>query len=91
MPSSKTSPSVPKENFHEVAFADLEADPASTVRSIYENLSLPGTDQALEKIQAYTATLKNYQKNKFPPLTPEEKTILRKAWSHHYTRCGYEI
>ena len=84
-------PLIPGENFHEIAFTDLEADPISTIRSIYENLSIPNPAQALEKIGSYTATLENYQKNKFPPLTPEEKNTLRTAWSHHYTRWGYEI
>ncbi|WP_411826467.1 sulfotransferase family protein [Luteolibacter sp. AS25] len=84
-------PLIPKKNFHEIAFTDLEADPTSTIRNIYQALNIPGTDQALEKIQTYNATLKNYRKNEFPPLTAGEKLTLQNAWSHHYSRWGYEI
>ncbi len=84
-------PLIPSGNFHEVSFRQVEEDPAGTISEIYQQLSLPGIDQALPKVRSYAATLKDYEKNRLPPLDETTKQLLRDAWSGIYRRWGYEI
>ncbi len=82
---------IPTGNFHEVSFDQVESDPLGSVAEIYQKLSLPGIDKARPKIASYVSTLEGYQKNRHTPLDEATRTRLRAAWSHIYTRWGYEI
>jgi hypothetical protein len=59
------------DRFHELAFEELEQDPVSELRRLYEALSLPafaGVEPALRK---YLDSLSGYRKNQFPELVPD--------------------
>ena len=83
--------SIPRGNFHEVSFAELERDPIGTVAGIYKALSLDGAAQALPKIKAYADTLDGYEKNRFEPLDAAAKQRIRDEWSPFYEPLGYRV
>lgn len=49
----------------DLAYEDLERDGVGTIARIYESLRLPGFDGAKPKFQAYLASVKTFEKNKF--------------------------
>ncbi|MEO0400401.1 MAG: sulfotransferase [Pseudomonadota bacterium] len=49
----------------ELRYDDLDADPMGAVAQIYEGLDLAGFDAAAPNFQAYLASVKSFQKNKF--------------------------
>jgi hypothetical protein len=82
---------IPRGNFHEVSFAELERDPVGVVAGIYQALSLEGAAEALPKIKAYADTLEGYEKNRFEPLNAATKQRVRDEWSSFYEPLGYRV
>jgi hypothetical protein len=82
---------IPRGNFHEVSFAELERDPVGVVAGIYQALSLEGAAEALPKIKAYADTLEGYEKNRFEPLDEAAKQRVRDEWSAFYEPLGYRV
>ena len=82
---------IPRGNFHEVGFAELERDPLGTVSGIYEALSIGGAELALPKIKAYADTLKDYEKNRFSPLDDASRQRIRDEWREFYEPMGYRV
>lgn len=82
---------IPRGNFHEVGYEELERDPIGTVKGIYEALSIDGADRALPKIQAYADTLKGYEKNRFTPVDEADRQRIREEWREFYEAFGYHV
>ncbi len=80
-----------KENeFAEVKYEDLEADPVEELKRIYKELNLEFSNQFETSIIQFMEEKKNYKKNVFN-LTMEEKNIIEKKLSHYFKAYNYEI
>lgn len=55
----------PADRYIELRYADLDASPLQAVEEIYSALSLPGFEAARPKFEAYLASVKSFEKNKF--------------------------
>ena len=82
-------PLIPKENYYEVRYEDLERKPMELVESIYKTLEIPGFDQAKGPIQAYIESQKEYQKNKFE-FSGKSIEMVQKHWRFALDKWGYE-
>ena len=81
---------IPKENFVEVRFEDLEKDPMAEMRKVYNAIDLSGFEAAAPNIQAYLNSLGTYKKNKYNL----DKTTIQKIeshWKFTIDRWGYEV
>jgi len=82
---------IPEGRFHEVAFADLDADPLRAMAVLYEKLGLPGFDRFEPKLRRYVESLKSYQKNRYDGLTPEMRERIADAWRRSFEVWGYPV
>lgn len=57
--------SMPPDRYVELSYADLDARPIEAVEAVYQALALPGFDAARPKFEAYLASVKSFEKNKF--------------------------
>lgn len=80
---------IPKGNFCEVSFEELERDPVSEVAKIYENLDLNNFEHFLPKLSNYLLTITGYQKNSFPELDEETKQLVFGRWKRNFENWGY--
>ncbi|MCL2624586.1 MAG: sulfotransferase [Planctomycetaceae bacterium] len=74
--------------FAEVAFKELTSDPVATLENIYEQLQLPGFEQAKPAMTEFAASQKSYQKNKFQT-DPAVEAIVAERWAWYIDRYGY--
>jgi hypothetical protein len=79
---------IPAENFYEVRYEDLVADPIGQVRSMYEQLNLGDVTPSLPKLQAYVEGMKEYKKNQFA-LEPDLRAQIDRRWGPFFRRYGY--
>lgn len=56
---------MPADRYIELRYADLDARPMESVEAVYRALGLPGFDEARPKFEAYLASVKSFEKNKF--------------------------
>jgi len=84
-------PLIPRGQYHEVRYAELERDPVGTVREIYERLSLPDFAEAEPTLRKYVASLAGYRKNEFPPLPADVAQRLQREWRRCFEEWGYEV
>ena len=83
-------PRIPKHQFSEVAFRDLESDPLDQMRRVYEELGLPDFATVEHALARYVASLKDYRKNRFPPLDKPLRVRIAQEWKPSFDRWGYE-
>ncbi|QDT44827.1 Sulfotransferase domain protein [Gimesia alba] len=80
---------VPEGQLHEVRFEDLEADPVSELRRVYEHLNLDGFEELEKNMQPYLKDQKSYKKNKYEMDADQEKKIYER-WQKAFEMFGYE-
>ena len=80
---------IPENDFHEVRFEDLEADPVAAVAGIYDALGLHGKTEAMVPIQAYIDTQQGYKKNSHLP-DPSLKAKIAERWGFAFENWGYD-
>ena len=73
----------------EVAYSELEQNPLEVCERIYGHLELPGFHWAHQPINDYVASLGNYRKNQFPPLTGREINLVNTNWGDGFSEWGY--
>jgi hypothetical protein len=76
------------DKFHEMRYEDLVRDPVGQMRTLYERLKLGGFDKYQPRLEAYLATLKGYETNRYT-LTPEQRAEITRRWGHVIERYGY--
>jgi hypothetical protein len=82
---------IPKDRFHEICFENLEADPISQMRGIYEALALPDFQVVEPALKRYVESLGGYRKNQFPGLSVELKSRIAQEWRRCFDEWGYSI
>ncbi len=75
--------------FHELRYEDLIEEPAGELRKAYDHFGLSGYEQFLPRLEAYLATIKGYETNRYQ-LTPEQRAMVRGRWGEVIRRYGYE-
>jgi hypothetical protein len=79
---------IPKERFYEVGFEDLEKDPMSQVRQLYEGLGLPDFREVEPALRRYVESL-HYSKNQFPELAADFRQRIASEWRQCFEAWGY--
>lgn len=82
---------VPPGQFHEVAFADLEADPVGEMRKIYAQLALPEFDQVEPVLRDYVGSLRGYRKNRYGPIEESTRRRIATEWGFCFDHWGYSV
>ena len=70
-------------------FAEEERRPAANER-IYEELNLGGLEDARPNINKYLESVKDYEKNVFPDLTPNIIERINKEWDFAFKAWNYD-
>lgn len=81
---------IPEGNLIEIPYKDLAEKPFETVQKIYSELSLPEFKQVEPAIKEHLESVKNYKKNEFKQLSPEQKARVRKELDFYFREFGYE-
>lgn len=81
---------IPPENFFEMAYDELVADPVSTMQRVYAELSLPGFAHMLSSLESYLATIAGYRTNKLPPPSDEIQRELAERVPRVFDEWDYE-
>ncbi len=82
---------IPKGNLVEIGYQDLSEDWESAVQHIYQQLNIPGYEQALPHFKAYMDTVANYEKNRFKPLEEATKARIKEEWGFSFGEWGYDV
>ncbi len=80
---------VPQGAFCEISYDELVAAPVATLERIYAELGIDDFDGRRDAFEAFAATQKKYQKNKFE-LAPEIKETIKRRWKAYFDRYAAE-
>lgn len=81
---------IPEGNLIEVKFEDFEADAFGMTRHIYEQLSLPGWDDAQTAIAQYVGSKRGYKKNKYQ-YEQRTRDLVEKNWNFALEQWDYKL
>jgi omega-hydroxy-beta-dihydromenaquinone-9 sulfotransferase len=79
---------VPSGRFHELRYEDLVKDPVGEMLRLYEALELGEFDRFRPRLEAYLATVKDYETNRYE-MTPEQRAEVTRRWGDVIWRYGY--
>jgi len=80
---------LPAERFIEVGYDDLDDDPLGVLERIYRQLSLGDFAVDRPQIEAYLASVQQYQRNTYQ-LEPDAQQRVWTRWQPFFERWGYE-
>jgi hypothetical protein len=81
---------IPAQDFHEVRYEDLDADPAGELSRIYDALDLPGKSRAMDPIEQYIKAQRGYRKNTYRlPAATKERIASR--WKFAFNHWNYAV
>jgi hypothetical protein len=81
---------IQESNLVEVAFDDLERDPMSTIKSIYESLEIDGFEKSKPSINEYIESKKGYKKNTHT-ITKKKLERILTEWDFAMKEWNYSI
>ena len=81
---------IPEGNLFEMKFEDFESDALGMTKKIYEQLALPGYEEAKDKIAAYTDSKKGYKKNKYQ-YNARTIELVEKHWAFALKDWDYKL
>ncbi|MBD3225121.1 MAG: hypothetical protein GF313_10360 [Caldithrix sp.] len=84
-------PEIKEDRYYEIAFEDLEAKPVDTVRTIYDALKMPFSDNALSQLKDYVSKHSNYKKNVYNDIPDKTKQLIFDKWQQNFKRWGYSL
>ncbi|MEM8866374.1 MAG: sulfotransferase [Planctomycetota bacterium] len=79
---------VAPENWCEVRYEDVAADPVGQVQQIYEQLNLASFEHARPALEEYVASLREYKPNRLE-VDPAVKEKIDSRWAWYLDRFGY--
>lgn len=81
---------IPAGNLIEVKFEDFEADAMGMTERIYQELNIPGLEEARPAIEKYLSKKKGYKKNQYKY---DDRTVelVNKNWAFALDRWGYDL
>lgn len=81
---------IPSENYIEVRYEELEADPVKVLGNIYEKLSIPGFPSVKSDLDSYVESIKHYRKNDLP-LSNDDICIINSKLAFAFEALGYPM
>lgn len=84
----KTRHLVAPKRFYELRFEDLIEDPVGQMKALYEHLNLGAFEEYLPRLEAYLATIKGYETNRYALTAAQEAQITRR-WGSVIEKYGY--
>lgn len=85
----RDQPLIPPGRFHELSFSELERDPLGAVERTYAALGIHDFATARPRLEAYVATLRDYEKNRFAPLDAATCARIAAVAAPCFERWGY--
>ena len=76
-------------HLYEVRFEDIEADALGITQQIYQQLNLPGWEEARPAIEKYINGKKGYKKNRYD-YDPRTVQLVNEHWGDILDEWGYE-
>ncbi len=80
---------IPPENFCQVRYEDLVADPMGKMRDVYQALDLGGFADVRPAIENYLGQTRNYETNKYAAMPPELRAEIARRWQKYARTYGY--
>jgi LPS sulfotransferase NodH len=80
---------IPREQFHELAYESLVADPIGTLRETYEALRLPEFAATEPAMRDYLASIHDYETNRFREVEPPWKEAIARRCLRCFEEWGY--
>jgi len=80
---------IPLGQICEIGFEELEANPVSQLRRLYESLGLPGFEDAEADVGRYVGTLTAYRKNTFSELPLRFRDRIASEWKQCFEAWDY--
>jgi hypothetical protein len=81
---------IPNENYIEVRYEELEADPVKVLGNIYEKLSIPGFPSVKGDLDSYVESIEHYRKNDLP-LSNDDICIINSRLAFAFEALGYPM
>ena len=81
-------PLLKSDQFCDIAYKELTADPVQTVRTIYERLNLGDFERIKGNIEQFADSQKEYKKNKFE-IDPAIAEQIQQRWGGYIRKYGY--
>ena len=78
-------------NLLEVSFTDLERDPVSALRGVYESFGWSGFCSLEGRLAGYTASLAGFRKNQHVQVSREHARRVELQWREAFTEFGYPL
>lgn len=78
------------ENYCEVRYDELAADPIGELRRVYSSLGLPEFEQAEPTIREYAQSIEGYARNSYAQLPEATRERVFQAWRRSFEEWGYE-
>lgn len=79
---------LPKDDYTEIAFEEIESDPAKAIKKIYDSLGISYSEAYLGRIIQFVDNNSDYQKNRYS-ISNEDAEIVRSKMKQHMIRYGY--
>ena len=76
------------EEFYEVRYEDLTRDPVAEMQKLYDHFGLGGFAENRPRLEAYLATIKGYETNRYE-LSAEQRERVTRRWGAIVQRYGY--
>jgi len=81
---------IPKGNLVEVKYEELDREPLTQLRKIYETLNLPGFEEAEPAFRAYLDSISGYQKLSHKTVDNTAASKINEQWAFVFEALGYE-
>jgi hypothetical protein len=82
---------IPRQNFHEIGYDRLVADPIGQLRETYAALNLPDFAVAQPAVENYLASIRDYETNRFQEVEPPWKEAVARRWRRCFDEWGYAV
>ena len=79
---------IPNEKFYQIKFEDLERDPLTSLKKVYQSLNLSFSELLAQKIKSFLSENQDYKKNTYT-LSLEEKEIISQSLKEQMDYLGY--
>jgi hypothetical protein len=81
---------IPRDQFYELAFTDLEQDPKTQIQAIYQHLQLPYSEAFEARLQQTIQARQQYRKNQFAPLEANLCQQIAQQWQQSFAAWEYQ-
>ena len=82
---------IPPDRFCEVSYADLEKDPTSLLRGVYDKLNFPAFSAVEPSVNEYVKSLSEYKKNTHADLPADVRDEISQKWRRSFDEWNYPV